>query len=227
MTLLRIVGFAVDAALVIAAVSLVVRNCRKPTRWLGRYVVWVMNRSHAGLTRWGLSHVAIESRFTILDVGCGGGKTIDTLAAIANEGKVYGIDYSEASVAASRRTNSKWIAAGRVEVPPGSVSSLPFAEGTLDLVTAVETHYYWPNLNADFREIRRVLKSGGTLAIVAEAYRGRSADWLYRPAMKLLKATYLTVQEHRELFAKAGFASVEVFENRAKGWICVKGEKPL
>ncbi len=56
-----------------------------------------MNISHSGLTDWGLKHVSIEKRFTILDVGCGGGRTIQKLAAIATEGMLYGVDYAKGS----------------------------------------------------------------------------------------------------------------------------------
>ena len=60
--------------------------------------------------RLGLEHVSIGNRCTILDVGCGGGRTVDKLAAIATQGKVYGIDYSGESVAATKKTNGRWIA---------------------------------------------------------------------------------------------------------------------
>jgi ubiquinone/menaquinone biosynthesis C-methylase UbiE len=148
-------------------------QCSKPSGWLGRVNLWSMNRRHSKVTAWGLKHVSIRNQDTILDVGCGGGRTVARLAAMATEGKTYGIDYSEESVAASRRTNRKQIAAGRVEILSGSVSHLPLADRTFDLVTAVETHYYWPDFNADMREILRVLKPGGALIIIAEAYKGR------------------------------------------------------
>jgi ubiquinone/menaquinone biosynthesis C-methylase UbiE len=51
---------------------------------------------------------------------------------------------------------------------------LPFPDGLFDLVTAVETHYFWPDLPADMREIQRVLRPGGTLVVLAEAYKGGS-----------------------------------------------------
>lgn len=108
----------------------------------------------------------------ILDAGCGGGRTINKLAATASEGKVYGIDYSNESVAAARRTNARWIDIGRVEIGHGSVSHLPFADNTFDLVTAIETHLFWPDLASDVREVFRVLKPGGKLMIVSEIYRG-------------------------------------------------------
>jgi ubiquinone/menaquinone biosynthesis C-methylase UbiE len=94
------------------------------------------------------------------------------LAALATQGKIYGVDYSGDSVAATKSFNAQSIAAGRVEVRHGSVSQLPFSNGMFDLVTAVETHFWWPNLPADMLEIFRVLKPGGTLIVIAEVYKG-------------------------------------------------------
>jgi ubiquinone/menaquinone biosynthesis C-methylase UbiE len=210
-----------------AAVLVLLDQCRKPKWWLGRLLVWSMNVRHSRLTDWGLTHVPLEKHFTILDIGCGGGRTVTKLAAVTSDGKVHGIDYSSASVAAARSTNARWLEAGRVEIQQASVSHMPFPDGAFDVVTAVETHYYWPNLEADLREILRVLKPGGRLVIIAETYKGRRLDILYRPAMKLLRAWYLSVSEHRDLFAAAGYSEVEVFEERGKGWICAVGRRPL
>jgi len=85
---------------------------RKPTGWLGRWNLRGMNRRHSELTDWGLTHVSIDSDATILDIGCGGGRTIHKLAAIALNGRVCGVDYSATSVAASRKTNQEWICQG-------------------------------------------------------------------------------------------------------------------
>jgi SAM-dependent methyltransferase len=200
----------------------------KPTGWLGRINLRRMNRRHSGLTEWGLAYVSIRSRDTILDVGCGGGKTIARLAAAATDGKIYGIDYSDASVTASRRANRKEIASGRVQILPGSVSRLPFPEAMFDLVTAVETHYYWPDLTADAREILRVLKPGGTFILIAEAYKSIKYEQQVEKLDKLqgiMKYLLLSANEHREMFAKAGYCDVRVFEDLDKGWICVVGNK--
>src|SRR5947208_11600901 len=99
-----------------SAADKVIAQCRKPSGLFGRFILWGMNRGHSKLTDWGLSHVAIKPNDKILDVGCGGGRTIDKLAAIASGGKVYGIDYSEDSVSAARRANGDWIDIGRVEI---------------------------------------------------------------------------------------------------------------
>jgi len=204
----------------------VLNQVRKPTKWVGRLFLWIMNWSHSGVTDWGLKHVRVERNFKILDVGCGGGRTIEKLAALAAEGVIDGIDYASGSVAASRAKNAKLIEEGRVAIQQASVSRLPFAENTFDLVTAVETQYYWPDLLKDMQEILRVMKCGGALVIIAESYRKGAHEFLQRPVMKLLRSSNLGVEEHRALFLQAGYTDVHIFEERAKGWICGIGKKP-
>ena len=217
----RTLGSLVLAGLVMRWTT---RQLRKPK---GRAVLYRMNLSHAGVTAWGLSHLDIRPDFTILDVGCGGGRTIERLASMAPNGKVRGVDYSEASVDMSRDTNRALIEQGRVDVQLGNVSALPFPDRAFDLVTAVETHYYWPDLPHDVREVERVLKPGGTFAIIAETYKGRRNDWLYRPTMQLvLRAAYLSPAEHRQLLVDAGYTDVEVFKEKSRGWICALGTRP-
>ena len=185
-----------------------------------------MNEGHSSLTDWGLRHVAIKSHFTILDVGCGGGRTVEKLAGIANEGMVYGIDYSEASVAVSRAQNETLVKAGRVAIEKAAVSKLPFSANEFDLVTAVETQYYWPNLLGDMQEILRVLKPAGRLVVIAETYKGGKYDKLKWPVMWLLRSSHLSADEHRELFLKAGYTDIEIFEEQGSGWICCVASKP-
>jgi SAM-dependent methyltransferase len=204
----------------------VIGQCRKPTGWLGRVMVRTMNRSHSNLTSWGLEHVQVGKHDAVLDVGCGGGQTVHRLAHMADLGKVHGVDYAEASVAASQAFNRAAVESGRVEIQRAAVSHLPFPNEVFNLVTAVETHYYWPDLPGDMREIYRVLKPGGSVLIIAEAYRGRRLDWLYAVVMKLIRAAYLSSDDHRDLLLKAGYADAQVFLERTKGWLCATGRKP-
>ena len=185
-----------------------------------------MNFSHSDLTDWGLTHVSIEKDSKILDVGCGGGRTIQKLAAIATDGLIYGVDYAKGSVAASRAKNARLIDAGRVVIEESSVSQLPFTDNTFDLVTAVETQYYWSDLVNDMREILRVLKPGGTLAVIVESYKGGKNEILHAPVMNLLRSTRLSIDEQKELFTTAGYTGVQVFEEEKKSWLCASGKKP-
>ena len=213
-------------AVTLAAMFYLINQVKKPSRWTGRLFLGLMNISHSSLTDWGLQHVQIKPDFTILDVGCGGGRTIQKLAAIATQGKVYGIDYANGSVAASRAKNLSEIQAGRVAIQKVSVSQLPFSENKFDLVTAIETQYYWPDPVKDMQEILRVLKPGGTLVVIAESYKKGANNALQRPVMKLLKSSNFGVDEHREVFLAAGYTDVQIWEQRSRGWICVSGKKP-
>jgi ubiquinone/menaquinone biosynthesis C-methylase UbiE len=203
-----------------------IRQVRKPHKWLGRPFLWMMNRSHSGLTNWGLQQISIEKNFKILDIGCGGGRTIEKLAAITCDGSVCGADYASGSVAVSRRKNADLIKRGRVEVHEASVSKLPFADCSFDLATAVETQYYWPDLLNDMKEVRRVLKPGGRLVIIAETYKGGRLDAVKDPVMKLLKSTHLSAADQRELFLSADYDDVQIIEEKQKGWICATGRRP-
>jgi ubiquinone/menaquinone biosynthesis C-methylase UbiE len=211
----------------VASESTRVNQCQKPTGWLGRLILWNMNSRHSKVTDWGLSKISIQKQDIILDIGCGGGRTVSKLAAHATGGKVYGLDYSQASVAVAKGTNRSWIEMGRVEIHDGSVSQLPFPANTFDLVTAVETHLWWPDLPADMREVSRVLKPGGMLIIIAEIYKGANTKtaklaekYLPMSGMKLL-----SVDEHRELFANAAYSDIQIIEESSKGWICATGRK--
>lgn len=214
-------------AVALAFVAYVLFQARKPDAWFGRILARAMNKGHERMTNWGLGHVTIEKRFKILDVGCGGGATIEKLAAMATDGMVDGVDPAEGSLAVSRAHNAQLIKAGRVEIQKASVSRLPFSDNTFDLVTAVETQYYWPDLPADMREIFRVLKPGGRLVVIAEMYKGGRYDLLKWPVMWLLGSSHLSVSDHRELFESTGYTNVEILEEHSKGWICAMAARPV
>jgi SAM-dependent methyltransferase len=99
---------------------------------------------------------------------------------------------------------------------------LPFSDATFNVVTAVETHFWWPALPTDLREVLRVLKPGGRLIIIAEVYKGAEAiaskaaeRYSERTGMALL-----SVEEHRELFRNTGYSDAQVIAEPRKGWIC-------
>lgn len=120
-------------------------NCANPQGRMGRAMLKFMNLCHAPLTNWGLSHIDFEDGWTMLDIGCGGGATLRRLLKRSDGSRVYGIDISEESVAKAKKVNEKALGK-QVFVQQGSVESLPYEDGMFDLVTAVESVYFWPNL---------------------------------------------------------------------------------
>lgn len=199
-----------------------VNHCQKPAGWLGRLFLRNMNSRHSKVTDWGLAQAAVKKSDVVLDVGCGGGRTVCKLAELTAAAKVYGVDHSTESVAIATKVNRKAIEAGRVEILEASVSRLPFAADMFDLVTAVETHFWWPDLPSDMREVFRVLKPGGTLVVIAEIYKGANTAMAKIAEKRLPSAgmAMLSVDEHRELLGGAGFRDIQISTEPAKGWIC-------
>jgi ubiquinone/menaquinone biosynthesis C-methylase UbiE len=95
-----------------------------------------------------------------------------------------------------------------------------------DLVTAVNTHNYWPDLVTDLQETLRVLKPDGKLTVIGSMYEGGKRDKRNRKYAELIEIAFPSVKELRELFLRAGFVEVQMFENHYRGWICGIGKKP-
>jgi len=94
------------------------------------------------LTDWGLGHVPIENHYTILDSNVVvAGPLVNWRYRHARQSPR--IDHSNESVAATRRTNARWIDLGASSSRRLRVQ-LPFSDNVFDLVTAVETHFFCP-----------------------------------------------------------------------------------
>ena len=146
-------------------------NPRKPEGTEGEEMLERMNQSHYEVTGWALSYWEMQEDDRVLDIGCGGGATLHRMAEKVTSGHVTGVDYSAVSVETSRRNNEKNISSGKMDVLEGSVENLPFADDSFDKIITVESFYFWPDPQENLKEVRRVLKSGGTFLLVADIYQ--------------------------------------------------------
>ena len=198
-------------------------NCGKPQGTMGRVVVAMMNKGHAGIASWGLSHLELRGDEAVLDCGCGGGANVAVFLRMVDEGQVTGLDYSPVSVAKAREVNRAAIEAGRCEIVQGNVQELPFDNGQFDVVTAFETVYFWPEIARCFTEMHRVLKSGGVFMITNETTgkTGAHEKW-----QKLVDGmSVYTGEELEALLIGAGFARVEIDEDLKEDRLNVRAYK--
>ena len=198
------------------------QNTCKPEGFGGKIMVSMMNMGHSALADWGFQQVAIPKDARVLDVGCGGGANIKKLLSKCPNGIVKGIDYSAVSVEKTRKVNAKAIAAGRCEITQASVAELPFKDNVFDLVTAVETIYFWPGLTECFREVYRVVKPGGTFFICNESNGDSNKDDKWTEIIEGM--TIYDASQILTALNQAGFSDAKV-EKNDKGWICVMGKK--
>lgn len=146
----------------------VFNNCARPQGWWGRVMLRSMNFGHRPAHRWGRAHLQLRGDECVLDVGCGGGSNLAAFLKVSPAIRVVGVDVSDESVACCLRVNAGAVAEGRCTVLRNEVSRLAFADGAFDVVTAFETVYFWPDIVASMREVRRVLKPGGVFLICNE-----------------------------------------------------------
>jgi len=197
-------------------------QCKKPSGMEGKTVADEMNKSHFELTGWGLDKVDIKENFIMLDVGCGGGKTINRLAGMVESGKVIGMDYSKDCVQWSKEFNSDFIDEDKVEVYNSSAEELPFEDDKFDLVTAVETIYFWPNLSGCLKEIRRVLKPSGKLIIINEMYMDNDSRKEYEEYLG--KMNIYAPEQLRKIIAESGYKNIKMEIKEDRHWICYIAE---
>jgi ubiquinone/menaquinone biosynthesis C-methylase UbiE len=191
----------------------------------GRVVAALMNKGHGALTLWGLAQVNIEPDNVILDVGCGGGKTVSRLAQRAMRGKVFGIDYSADMVEYSKKLNRKLVAEDRVEIREGSVEKTSFPDNFFDLITAIETYYFWPILPDALREIKRVLKPKGKLLIVNEMVKDGVYEIKHAEIIEKTQVRLFPLDEIRKIMESVGFVHVQIFTKDESPWNAILAHK--
>ena len=183
-------------------------NCACPQGRMGRAMLKFMNLCHAPLTNWGLKLVGIQDGWTMLDIGCGGGATLQRMLKRSQDAQVYGIDISEESVAKAKKVNAD-VLDKQVFVVQGSAEKLPYDDRKFDLVTAVETVYFWPNLPDCLQEVRRVLKPSGKFAILVEVV---DSDSKWTNVVEGMTA--YSPEDLKKLLDEAGFTQTEIHRKK-------------
>lgn len=146
----------------------------------------------------------------VVDVGCGDGFHLPYFAEAARA--VLGVEPHPPLV---RRARHRVAGVAGVEVKQGSAQRLPLASGSADLVHARTAYFFGPGCEPGLREADRVLRKGGTLAIVDLDVRHRPyGDW-----MRADLPDYDPAAVDR-FFAEQGFRCLRVetrwrFENHA------------
>ena len=199
------------------------RQFGNPSGWLGRYIGNGMARGNEYDASWTVSLLDIQPESRVLEIGFGPVVSTQFASEKASKGFVVGIDHSETMVQAARKRNAPAIQAGRMELKQGDVASLPYPDGSFDKAFSLHSIYFWNNPVDCLKELRRVLKPQGWLAITIlprdrwSALRQRAAS-----SRKLYVGTELVT-----MFEEAGLQDVrvEVPHHPHKPLECVLGVK--
>lgn len=81
---------------------------------------------------------------------------------------MVGVDHSQVMIRQARRRNRAAVRAGRVRLVHAPVESLSISDGPFDAALAVNTVGIWPDPTARLRELSRLLRPGGRIALVSQ-----------------------------------------------------------
>jgi ubiquinone/menaquinone biosynthesis C-methylase UbiE len=139
-----------------------------PRGFAGYLGATIMAHSTKDRHAWTLSLLDIHPTDSILEVGFGPGVLLHALASRVPEGLVAGVDASLLMVQQASRRNHTLIERGRVVLREGSALALPFADGTFNLALAANSLHIWPDQLGGIKEMHRVLKAGGMIALIVQ-----------------------------------------------------------
>jgi ubiquinone/menaquinone biosynthesis C-methylase UbiE len=153
--------------------SILMRAFGRPEGVLGRLGGIIMARTNEKCAAWVMDLLEIQRSDKVLEVGFGPGVGIRLLARLASAGYVAGVDPSGEMVEQATARNADVIRSGRVDLRHRSVESCPFEDNTFDKALAINSMQIWPDAVGGLKEIRRVMRSGGRVALGFTPYSGQ------------------------------------------------------
>ena len=198
------------------------RQARKPSGWFGRTVaVRLFDKGNSGLNTLMLDMAAPMRGQCVLEIGFGCGTVIRALADAVADGRVEGIDFSDAMMRVAAKRNRRHITDGRVVLRHGDFDEAAFPAASFDTVCSANTIYFWRDVPATCMRIHRVLKPGGRVVL---AFVDKSRMDGMPLDMEVFRSIgCATLRDH---LAEAGFSSIE--ERTVPGQpaqLCVAGTK--
>jgi SAM-dependent methyltransferase len=180
----------------------IVSQFHRPRGLAGRLAGWEMTLRPSNRKRniWAVSLLDVQPSDRVLEIGFGPGLAIRELARRATRGLVVGVDHSETMRAQAARRNAAAVRAGRVSLMLASIEEPPDLGGPFDKILAVNNMGMWPEPVLRLKELARLLRGGGLIAIVSQPRcPGATAE-----------TTSAAAREIVEFLEAAGFVSIRV-----------------
>ena len=156
----------------------------------------------------------------LLDIGCGTGITVRTLAAKVE--RAAGIDISPSMIGYARDHAGD---APNIEFTVAESSALPFADAMFTAVLCTFSFHHYPRPVASVREMARVLVDGGRV-VLADA---SSDHWAVRIADVVARRRepghvhFYRSHELASLLQQAGFVEIDVYRPPRSWYVVVRG----
>jgi SAM-dependent methyltransferase len=138
-------------------------DCDQPPPYAPMLMAY--QRAYAAELRAMIADLPLRRGDRVLDMACGAGVYTGWLAErVGPRGRVYGVDISAAYLALAR-DHAAAARGASISFQSGSIDALPFGDNTFDLVWCAQSMQSLPDPVSTLRELRRVTRPGGTIAI--------------------------------------------------------------
>ncbi|WP_315720682.1 MULTISPECIES: class I SAM-dependent methyltransferase [unclassified Bradyrhizobium] len=148
----------------------------RPDDWRGSLPAAMLDRHAVRLVLELLGPISVDG-LDVLDVGCGRGGTLATLAARCAPRSLTGVDLNPRSIAHCKQTHAD----PHLRFFQGDAEDLAFGDCSFDLVTNIESSNAYPDIDRFYREVNRVLRHGGHFAytdLLQPGQFGHARDFL-------------------------------------------------
>lgn len=175
-----------------------------PRGVFGKIICFFMNKINKNMYQAVVSRISNEKN--ILDIGYGNGYLIEKMYKKSGA-RIVGIDISNDMKTVATRRNQSGVDKGDIELLIGDCCNLQFENKSFDIVTTINTIYFWKDTVQGLREILRVLNDGGLFynVVYSKEYFAKT------PYTKEMYKVF-DKSEYIEFGKKAGFSSVSVVD---------------
>jgi SAM-dependent methyltransferase len=151
----------------------------------------------------------------LLDLGCGFGRHAyeaarrgaDVVALDAGRDEVDGVAATFAAMALAGELEDGLARVGTVQ---GDGLRLPFADATFDRVICSEVLEHLHDDRAAMRELARVLRPGGTMAVTVPRYGPELVNWALSDEYHAVKGGHIRIYRRRQLLERLRASGLEV-----------------
>lgn len=179
-------------------------QCGNPHGLIGRLMTWAMNRANNVMYQGIVHELQLTPKTKLLDVGFGNGY-LEKLIVRKCRCFITGIDISEDMVRKAAASNRRFVDSGNMRFQLGDCCELSFPDKSFDVVTTMNTIYFWNDTAKGMAEIYRVLKDDGIFynAVISK----ENLDQFFYTKNGFQK---FTKEEYIELGKKAGFRRIQI-----------------
>jgi ubiquinone/menaquinone biosynthesis C-methylase UbiE len=175
-------------------------------RYAARYEATFAGKHSARMKKAALACLEGPLRGALLDVGCGPGLLLATLAVNYPESRLAGLDIAPEMIrVATERLGV------RAEIKLGDAESLPWEDASFDYVFCVDSFHHYPNPKSALSEFHRVLKPNGQV-VLADPTAPLPVRGVLKSIVRLLRMGDMRMYNKRDLtdlFDSCRFQSID------------------